>query len=978
MNTFLNIVISNVFVATVLFTIVMLFRRRIKNPAVLHALLLLILIKLITPAYWQPQFELLPSTPANQSVIQNQTPPIKSPFQSLFSQQKPEREQPVSQTELESADVSTPTNETFTKVDQPNDIVQNPNEENKRAWLFQMTTNSVNQSTLFTSLVLITWITGSASLFFLAVWRIVRFQWFLRQTQPVPEKVNQMARRLATRIGLKHVPHIEMVTGKISPLLWACFSRARIILPLNLLEQLDDAELETLLLHELAHYRRGDHWVRLVELLATVVYWWYPVLWLVRRQIRTVEEECCDAWVVQTLPEKRRSYAEVLVKAIASVSRSTHVTGATGIGSAHILEQRLKRIMCESLSGKISQRSKIIIAVVAVILLPFAPMLGQPLAKSATAQEKETLPSVQEILDGYRANIKQLMPVAMNYQLLTSESPACINQDKRALKDARLMLTVNRTDIKVNGKIYYDKEMFQLFLQQTMERVEHLINALKPEVVKRRLATRMSERGYFWSDGTSFHRRWPKNKTDKEVNFNAGRVTPPWKLKSNYRSMNLISWSKENHPPMRCWFGGGDQKDSGQGIIGSNFDSAKVIKTIAPLGQEKLDWNEPFDLHNLDAFMSKAPSLYQVVGLAELKGRSTILVDGYFTPPGKTGYRQRIRAWIDPNQGFLPLRMEWVNVDAHGKVGKYIQRHIEVLEVQQFADAHYPMRIKLQDYVYDTIVIKQQLQAMRDGKSKEDLSPTPLIPGRSVTWEVTDFTPNKPIEPEVLALEFPQGMPYRNDIDDRNYITGQSKPLPLPPKSLQVGEIAPPLNVESWLDGKSRKLSDFRGKVVVLLFMDISGFSEIPDDMKEQYDSMMKIMRVIYEKYATKGVVFLDIHPAGTNPDLIRAFQKDRQFETLAAIDAGIKAQDGNTAKKYTGDHPDLTFFLIGRDGRIALSPDTFEGEIGMMYYMSAARKLSIPLPIDESVPEEEAMHRSLKILELILSEQIDKALAVK
>jgi len=228
----------------------------------------------------------------------------------------------------------------------------------------------------------------------------------------------------------------------------------------------------------------------------------------------------------------------------------------------------------------------------------------------------------------------------------------------------------------------------------------------------------------------------------------------------------------------------------------------------------------------------------------------------------------------------------------------------------------------------------------------------------------------------VLALKFPQGMPYRNDIDDRQYITGKSKPLPLPPKSLQVGEIAPPLQVASWLDGKSRNLSDFQGKVVVLFFMDISGFSEIPDDMQRQLDAMMKHLRTVSAKYAMKDVVFLEIHPAGTTPEQIRAYQKFRQFETVAAIDSGTNKESGLTVKQYNGSNTDLAFFLIGRDGRIAFNQDALEGDSGKNLYVSAARKLSIPLPIDENVSEEEAMRRGLQIIDLIISEQIDKALA--
>ncbi|QDU10410.1 M56 family metallopeptidase [Gimesia aquarii] len=983
MNTFLNLVASNTIVAALLFGVLMLLRRRIKNPAVYHVILTLILVKLITPTYWQPRFDLLPSGRVATSVVRKQEvssetnttnkvlPKLKSISQNNYPR--------IPQVTLKSPHTQAPTSAASTSVDLSINKFDTGSEEAGRAWFARLTTDSEIRPVALIGLITIVWIIGIIGWCLLAIWRIVRFQWFLRQAQPASDNLNQMAQVLAAQIGLKSVPRLQMVKGNLSPLLWFCFSRARIILPTDLIKQLDDAECETLLLHELVHYRRGDHWVRLIELLATGIYWWNPILWLVRREIRVTEEQCCDAWVIQTLPEKRRSYAEVLVKAISYVSQSSQITGATGIGSANILEQRLKRIMCESLNGVISRRAKFVVAVIAVALLPFAPTLGEPLTQTNATENNDALPTPEDILSAYHDNFKKLMPIEIKYKVLTSESEACFNEDRRSLKDAKFMLTLNRTDLKVDGKIMYNEEMFQMLMHDTMERVERLNQALKPDNIKKRMAERIIENGYFWSDGKSFHRRWPKQMTDKEVELDPVPVVPPENLKTHYHSMNLAAWSKDNQPPMRCWFGGGNNQAVGQGIIGNNFNKAASLKTIAPLGQVKLVWNEPFDLHNLDAFMSKYSSSYRVVGRADLQGRPTILVDGYLTPPGKTGVRERIRAWVDPNQGYLPLRMEWAYIDVDGNVTNGIHRHIEVLEVQQIAEAHYPMRIKLQEYVYDTRVIEKQHQEIQKGKPAEELSPTPMIPGRTKIWEVTEFTPNKVIEAATMALKFPQNTPYKNNIDGRQYISGHSEPLPLPKKSIQVGEFAPPLQVASWLDGQSRNLIDFRGKVVFLLFIDISGLSNpLDDEERQQVDSMMKYLRKFHAKYSAKGVVFLEIHPAGTNPDQIRAYQKDRQCETLAAIDSGTKFEDSLTGKQYNGTNIELGLFLIGRNGRIAFNQDALEGGAGMNYYRYAARNLSIPLTFGSDVSEEEAMRRGMQILEFMISEQIDKALSVK
>ena len=48
------------------------------------------------------------------------------------------------------------------------------------------------------------------------------------------------------------------------------------------------------------------------------------------------------------------------------------------------------------------------------------------------------------------------------------------------------------------------------------------------------------------------------------------------------------------------------------------------------------------------------------------------------------------------------------------------------------------------------------------------------------------------------------------------------------------------------------------------------------------------------------------------------------------------------------------------------------------MYIQNAAEKLSISLETTEKLSEEEAIHQTVRIMEYIISEQIDKALAAK
>ena len=70
--------------------------------------------------------------------------------------------------------------------------------------------------------------------------------------------------------------------------------------------------------HELAHLRRGDHWVSRLELAAGLIWWWNPLYWLARARLNAEAELACDAWVVWAFPKDRLAYAEVLFEICAA------------------------------------------------------------------------------------------------------------------------------------------------------------------------------------------------------------------------------------------------------------------------------------------------------------------------------------------------------------------------------------------------------------------------------------------------------------------------------------------------------------------------------------------------------------------------------------------------------------------------------------------------------------------------------------
>ncbi|HMC65547.1 MAG TPA: M56 family metallopeptidase, partial [Gemmataceae bacterium] len=134
-----------------------------------------------------------------------------------------------------------------------------------------------------------------------------------------------------------------------------------------------------LLTHELAHLRRSDHWVRGLEFLATGLYWWHPVVWWARREIREAEEQCCDAWVVWALPAAAKAYALALVETVDFLAEARPVLPpvASGIGHIHTLKRRLTMIMRGTTPRALTWGGLVAVLGLATTLLPLTPTWGQ-------------------------------------------------------------------------------------------------------------------------------------------------------------------------------------------------------------------------------------------------------------------------------------------------------------------------------------------------------------------------------------------------------------------------------------------------------------------------------------------------------------------------------------------------------------------------------------------------------------------------
>ena len=136
----------------------------------------------------------------------------------------------------------------------------------------------------WTSAVVLAFWLGIASLWWgITASRLGKFRQLLHSASRASAEVQDQARSLAERLGIKDAPEVWLVPSAIPPMLWALGTRPKLLVPADLLGRLGADRRAAILVHELAHMKRRDHWVRLLEIVVSGLYWWNPLVWWSRR-----------------------------------------------------------------------------------------------------------------------------------------------------------------------------------------------------------------------------------------------------------------------------------------------------------------------------------------------------------------------------------------------------------------------------------------------------------------------------------------------------------------------------------------------------------------------------------------------------------------------------------------------------------------------------------------------------------------------
>ena len=133
-----------------------------------------------------------------------------------------------------------------------------------------------------------------------------------RATRAVDATVAERVQSLAQRFGIdRHVRVFESTLVRVPTVVG--YLRPVILLPASVITGLAPAYLDAVIAHELAHVRRHDYLVNVLQSLVETLLFYHPAVWWCSRQIRIEREHCCDDMVVEA-GGNRVAYAAALAQ----------------------------------------------------------------------------------------------------------------------------------------------------------------------------------------------------------------------------------------------------------------------------------------------------------------------------------------------------------------------------------------------------------------------------------------------------------------------------------------------------------------------------------------------------------------------------------------------------------------------------------------------------------------------------------------
>lgn len=197
-----------------------------------------------------------------------------------------------------------------------------------------------------------------------------------------------------------------------------------VLLPVSAINQLSPAQIEAILIHELAHIKRNDYIFNWIVSILENLFFFNPFVKLFISVIREEREHACDDWVLQ-FPFTPSEYAEALLL-LEQKRNSKSLSLVLAAGGTHrtLLLNRVKRMLQLPFKNQQKQLSAglLFLILASTFIGPFFPSTSRTATSTLAKKQAEA-----KILTGWNAGISswnRLFPAEPTYLTTFEKQPA--------------------------------------------------------------------------------------------------------------------------------------------------------------------------------------------------------------------------------------------------------------------------------------------------------------------------------------------------------------------------------------------------------------------------------------------------------------------------------------------------------------------------------------------------------------------------
>lgn len=197
------------------------------------------------------------------------------------------------------------------------------------------------------------------------------------------------------KLGIQKLVSLAAASSISTPMVIGYFKPV-ILVPVGMLTGLTTEQLETIFLHELAHIKRHDYLINLVQAVLETLFFFNPFLWILSSLIRREREYCCDDLVIAQHGGKK-AYAHALAQL--AEARLSSVGFALSLGSDNNqLLKRIRRIMERSVNyqGKSRLIVPVIVLTASLFCISWLGMDGHNRDRGDLQVKQDTVPDKKQ------------------------------------------------------------------------------------------------------------------------------------------------------------------------------------------------------------------------------------------------------------------------------------------------------------------------------------------------------------------------------------------------------------------------------------------------------------------------------------------------------------------------------------------------------------------------------------------------------